>query len=447
MDPRNQYPEFIYESCDVRRDAEGIHASFIYRLGDHTFTPTANISASDIRNIEFDVKFVEMLLFNFGMINAINYYKLTCSPKFIVKAGPLDDTQKAFFKKVFYQGLGELMYVNQLNIPYENFCTIEAAAPTASPHYELSTDFSGSLIPVGGGKDSVVTLEALQPMHSDNLCFQYNRNIYPENLAALDCIRQAGYSMNDIVDFNVTIDKHLLELNEQGGFYNGHIPFSACLAFGAFIAAYLNKKANIVLSNEASANEGNIAGTTINHQYSKSFEFEADFQQYANTYFTNRIHYFSLLRCINEYTIVQKFIKFPRYLSLFRSCNVGTKENKWCGHCAKCLYVFIMLYPFVPLARLEMIFGKNLLNDPSLLDTFNALVNPDQTKPFECVGTREEINYALTLAVENTTGVLPALLDVYRRSYYNIHRQYNVANYYNPEHHIPQEYVNMLANL
>ena len=451
MELRNQYPEFIYESCYVRRDTEGIHANYVYRLGDHTFTPTVNISASDIRNAEFDVKFVEYMLFNYGVINAISYYKLTCSPKFIVKAGPLDAGQKAFFKKLFYNGLGEFMYVNGLNIPYEEFLTIEAEEPEKKEddeptRFASGEDFSGNLIPVGGGKDSVVTLEALQPMHMQNLCFQFNRDIYPENLAALDCIRQAGYSMDYVADFNVTIDKHMLELNNPG-FLNGHIPFSSCLAFGAYLLAYLNNKANIVLSNEASANEGNIQGTNINHHYSKSFEFEADFQQYVNTYFTNKIHYFSLLRCINEYTIVQKFLKFPRYLNLFRSCNVGTHDNKWCGHCAKCLYVFIMLYPFVPINKLEYIFGENLLNNPNLLDIFTALVNPDQTKPFECVGTREEINYSLKLAVENTTGNLPVLLDVYKKSFYNVHQQYNVANYYNPEHHIPQEYVNMLAQL
>ena len=445
---REQYPVFIYDSCEVNRDTEGIHVKYVYKLGEHSFEPTVNISVSDISNSEFNVAFVEYLFFNFGIINAINYYKLSCAPKFTINAGYLDDNQKEFFKKLFYNGLGEFMYVNQLNIPYENFMEIEtAAAPKEQPDYEFGDlQPHGNLIPVGGGKDSVVTLEALQSMHADNLCLQYNRDIYPENRAAHECIAVASYSNDAIMDFNLTLDKHMLELNQQG-FYNGHIPFSSCLAFAAYIMAYLNNKENIVLSNEASANEGNIPGTNINHQYSKSFEFENDFRHYCDAYFTPKIRYFSLLRCINEYTIVQKFLKFPRYLDVFRSCNVGQKTNTWCGHCAKCLYVFIMLYPFVPIEKLQQIFGQNMLNDQSLFQVFMGLVNPDMTKPFECVGTREEINYSLKLAVEHTNGNLPVLLDYYKQNLYNPQQVYNVENFYNPQHNIPEDYLNMLAKL
>ena len=450
---RNKYPEFVYESYNVERSMQGIHVKYIYKLGEHTFAPTVNIPVSSIRNGNFNIEFLEYLFFNFGIINAINYYKLTCAPKLVVKAGPLDDGQKEFFKKLFYNGLGEFMYVNKLNIPYDQFMTIETEAPRKdlppeeAPDYELDQlETHGNLIPVGGGKDSVVTLEALRDMHMDNLCLLYNRDIYPENIAANNCITQASYSRDSIANFNLAIDKHLLDLNRKG-YYNGHIPFSSCLAFAAYIIAYLNNKKYIVLSNEASANEGNVAGTNINHQYSKSFEFENDFQHYCDIYFTQKIKYFSLLRCINEYTIIQKFLKFPRYLDVFRSCNAGMKENKWCGHCAKCLYVFIMLYPFVPLTHLEIIFGSNLFNDQSLLNTFIGLVNPDTTKPFECVGTREEINYSLKLAVENTQGQLPALLQYYKNNFYNPQAVYNVENYYNPEHNIPEEYLNKLAKL
>jgi hypothetical protein len=239
----------------------------------------------------------------------------------------------------------------------------------------------------------------------------------------------------------------MLELNKQG-FYNGHIPFSSCLAFASYIIAYLNNKANIVLSNEASANEGNVKGTNINHQYSKSIEFENDFRSYTATYLCDKIQYFSLLRCINEYQIVKKFIKFPSYLSVFRSCNVGTKTNSWCGNCAKCLYVYIMLYPFLHKEQLIEIFGRDLLDDTSLAQVFNSLINPDTTKPFECVGTREEINYALKLAVEDesTSTPLPKLLEWYRANY-NPAIQYNVADYYNAEHNIPEEYLKALQAL
>jgi hypothetical protein len=240
----------------------------------------------------------------------------------------------------------------------------------------------------------------------------------------------------------------MLELNKQG-FYNGHIPFSSTLAFAALIVAYLSNKAYIEVSNEASANESNVAGTSINHQYSKSYEFEKDFQNYAEYYLTDKIHYFSLLRCWNEYTICQKFLQFPQYLHLFRSCNAGAKENKWCGHCAKCLYVYIMLYPWVEKSTLQAIFGHDLLDDETLMDTFNGLVFPETIKPFECVGTKAEICYTLDLAVQNQDPAnLPKLLQQYQAQVYgkNVYTE-DISNYFNPEHSIPQEYLELLQSL
>ncbi len=340
------------------------------------------------------------------------------------------------------------MYVNQLNITYDDFLEIVADTPAEKPEFRIGDDFHGNLIPVGGGKDSIVTLEALQPMHDENICFQYNRSIYPENRAAIDSIKFAGYPLSSSVNFNLTLDEKLLELNKQG-FYNGHIPFSSCLAFASVIMAYLTNRAHIVLSNEASANEGNIPGTNINHQYSKSFEFEQDFRWYLSTYITDKIDYFSLLRCLNEYEIVQKFLKNRKYLNIFRSCNVGTHLNKWCAACAKCLYVYIMLYPFVERAELINIFGYDMFQNPNLLQIFIGLYNPDSTKPFECVGTKEEINYCLKLALENYDHniPLPYLLQYYQTYAYNPNATYNVVNYFNPQHAIPQDYLNLITKL
>lgn len=469
LDFRARYPEFIFESFKITQDIDGLHADFLYRLDAYEFHPSVDIPAESIRNQEIDQSLLEKLFFNFGIINAINYYKLTCAPKFIIRAGTLDKLQEFFFKKLFYHGLGEFMYLNELNLTFDEFLKIEcqaAPAQTTTPSHSTVSDFShpnprftGNLIPVGGGKDSVVTLETLQPMHHDNLCFQFNRSLYPTNRAALDCIRLAGYPLSRVVNFNLNFDPKILELNQQG-FLNGHVPFSSMLAFASLIAAYLNNKTYIVLSNEASANEGNVAGTTINHQYSKSFEFENDFQNYATRYLTNQIHYFSLLRCLNEYTIVQRFLKTPLYLNVFRSCNVGTKSNSWCGHCAKCLYVFLMFYPFVEHAKLNQIFGHNLFTDASLLQILIGLVDPSTVKPFDCVGTREEINYALSLALQSTTTAHGHLIDedledakehplvlleYFRDHYYRPESPTNITRFYNPNHHIPPQFLRLIA--
>ena len=72
------------------------------------------------------------------------------------------------------------------------------------------------------------------------------------------------------------------------------------MAFLGLYCAYLIGAENIVLSNESSANESNIEGTSINHQYSKSFEFETDFNNYVEQNITKDIKYFSVLRAFNE---------------------------------------------------------------------------------------------------------------------------------------------------
>lgn len=448
MEIREKYPEFIFESYKVERGTNSIHASFVYKLGEHSFEPTVDIPIASIRNEWINDDILNHLFFNFGIVNAISYYKLSLAPTFTIKCGELDYEQKEFFKKLFYNGLGELMYQNKVLMTYDEFMTIEAPEPKEKKKFFFDDSFHGNLITVGGGKDSIVTLEALSGMRSDNLCMQFNRDLYPENRAALDSIHLAGYSLESVCNFNLSINKNMLELNKQG-FYNGHVPFSGMLAFACAITAYLNNLQYIIVSNEASSNEGNIAGTTINHQYSKSYEFEKDFNNYLQKYLCEKMCYFSLLRCMNEYEIVQKFIKFPSYLKIFRSCNVGTKTNSWCGHCAKCLYVYIMLYPFVAKDQLIEIFGHDLLDDETLGQIFFSLINPDTTKPFECVGTRDEINYTLRLALQNNGNEpLPKLLAWYRDNNHLIPTiQYDLTTYYNPEHNIPEEYLKALQAL
>lgn len=441
---RDKYNTFIYDKYSISKDNNGITVIYNYKIDKYEFKPQVFIPNSNISNNNIDDDFLNYLFFNFGIINAINYYKLTCAKEIIINAGYLNDAQKDFFKKLFYNGLGEFLYVNKLDIPFDEFVNIKTNSGT-NKEYKLEGNFNGNLIPIGGGKDSIVTLELLKEYKDGNMCFLYNRNIYPVNKAAMDTISVAGYAKKDIAEFNVTLDPLMLELNKQG-FYNGHIPFSSCLAFASVIMAYLNNKKYIVLSNEASANETNIKGMDINHQYSKSFAFEEDFRYYVKEFITDKIEYFSLLRCLNEYQIVKEFIKYPKYLNIFRSCNRGTKTNSWCGACSKCLYVFIMLYPHININELINIFHSNMLDNIDFLDTFKGLIMDDENKPFECVGTKEEINYSLSLAIKSKNK-LPLLLQYYKDNLYNSKRKYNVERYFNKNNAIPKIYLDKMEKI
>jgi len=64
------------------------------------------------------------------------------------------------------------------------------------------------------------------------------------------------------------------------------------------------------------------------------------------------------------------------------------------------LFTYVILSPFLPQEKLEKIFGKNLLKDNSLEVIMDELDGKAAVKPFECVGTPEEVNAALWKSAE-----------------------------------------------
>ena len=221
--------------------------------------------------------------------------------------------------------------------------------------------------------------------------------------------------MDEVLVIRRKIDSTLLDLNAQG-YLNGHTPFSAMLAFYTRLASALSVIPNVALSNENSANESTVPGTSVNHQYSKSLEFEDDFRTYVNEELRikneeSSFNYFSFLRPLSELQIAMLFSRFTAYHDVFRSCNVGSKQDIWCGHCAKCLFAYIILSPFIDPVRLNHIFGKPMLDDLTLELEFRQLIGEAETKPFECVGTVSEVRQALAMAIERWyPKKLPALL-------------------------------------
>ncbi|HSV77512.1 MAG TPA: hypothetical protein VLH37_10825, partial [Bacteroidales bacterium] len=218
------------------------------------------------------------------------------------------------------------------------------------------------------------------------------------------------YNESSTLEVSRSLDPLLLKLNEQG-FLNGHTPFSALLAFITATAAYLTGYRHVALSNESSANEATIPGTGINHQYSKSFEFEQDFREYLNAHISSDINYFSFLRPLNELQIGSLFSSMDEYHKVFKSCNVGSKTDTWCCNCSKCLFTWIVLAPFIEKGRLMAIFGKNLFENAELIPFLDQLTGFAETKPFECVGTIDEVKAALRKTIRDYKGAnLPVLL-------------------------------------
>ena len=440
---REKYPIFEYNSYDIRETENSFEVSFHFAVPGLTeFKPTWSFQKPKGTTLdESSRKVFSNTIFNLGMVEVVSYLKATCSPTLIVKCGSLNEEQIAWYKKLYINGLGEFFYRNDIveAMNIDTFLDIKAENNNAEK-VVLSKELTGNLVPVGGGKDSSLSLEVLKSM--DNMCYIVN----PRG-ASRDSATIGGYE-GKIYAPKRTLDARLLELNKQG-FLNGHTPFSAILAFSSYAAAIILGRKNIVLSNEASANEANVSGTNINHQYSKSIEFENDFREYASKYLCeNGPNYFSLLRPLSEWQIVRAFTKTDKYFEVFKSCNVGSKQDIWCENCPKCLYVYIMVKAFLDDMDMARIFKTDMLDNESLRDIFNGLVYPDYDKPFECVGTKEEINLSLNMIVAKLSKEgkeLPALLKNFKSNIANLEQAIEEAkNNWNAENNLNQEFEKVL---
>ncbi len=251
-----------------------------------------------------------------------------------------------------------------------------------------------------------------------------------------------GHFHFDNVDNETIVPAGSIVLYRKG-YLNGHTPFSAIVAFSSTAAAFLSGRRMIALSNETSANETTVRGSFVNHQYSKSYEFEQDFQNYIGQITTSDIHYFSFLRPLAEIEIAALFAQCRDYHRVFLSCNRGSKKGIWCCDCPKCLFVYIILSPFLPEEELVGIFGEKLLDKPSLEKDFRELAGIDENKPFECVGTRSEVGCALKAFVEK--GGRSLLTDRYREKI--LGERESLAEYLNRwenRNHVPSEYQQIL---
>lgn len=442
---RQQFSFFCFEKIDFCLKNEAFHVKYHFNLSDIYFFspewifPSNVFSGTDkLSDEELDV-----LLFHLGMVELISYWKCACPEKVIIKPFKLSDEMIKWWKKLYFNGLGEFFYLNGIDTSIQDFMQIECNSCRTFEKLQLKNN-AGVLIPVGGGKDSVVTMQLLKVLNDVNAII-----INPRGATEKTAIN-AGIWHDAVFRVQRSIHPQLLELNEKG-LLNGHTPFSALLAFATLFVAAVSGKKYIALSNEASANESTVLQSDVNHQYSKSYEFENDFRNYVASNLTTEILYFSFLRPLSEIQIVALFTQFPHQFKDFKSCNAGSKTDVWCCACPKCLFTFIMLAPFIDKKDLIGIFGKDLFQEPTLLPVLRQLAGLEKVKPFECVGTVSEVNAALQYLLDREKEIqLPFLLKQYKEFYKLYHipsediREH--LRYWNSEHHVPEYFEKILKD-
>lgn len=396
---RAKHPRLVYQSHEVKQTDKAYFIRYHFLLEPNiAFTPEIVIPVPETGS-SFPNRWIpgqarndiEVLVFNLGMVEAISYWKSACPPELVVEAGSLTDAQVTWWHGLFLHGLGEFFYKNHIDFTPFDFLTITSHDPHPSTRQpDNPTTFQGDLIMVGGGKDSAVTLELLKQYKKTNNVLLLN-----PTPAALSVTKTAGYDHPIII--KRTIDPKLLELNANG-YLNGHTPFSAYLAFLGTLVAAIYGYQHVIASNESSASEGNIEylGVTINHQYSKSFDFETKFREYVKNYGPE---YFSLLRPLSELQITALFAKMTHYHSVFVSCNVSRGVG-WCGTCPKCAFVYLVLSPFLSNEKMIDIFESDFFEKQELQKHFLDLTGAGDKKPFECVGTPQDVQGALSILAD-----------------------------------------------
>lgn len=338
----------------------------------------------------YDKDALDKALFAIHLALGISYYKTTLAEK--IDGVLLSEKQAKFWEDFYFKGLGEFRYVNQINLKGKIKFPSSPAVKSNPSAVKLPERV---LVPVGGGKDSVVTIEALKPLNP----LLFSLNITP---SIEQCIKVSGLSS---VMISRTVDPFLIQLSKEKKVLSGHVPVTSMMTFILTAAAVLYGFDAACFSNERSANSGNAVweGAEINHQWAKSYEAERMCQDYIRENVLEHFICFSLLRQLSELSIAKAFATLKPYHFAFTSCNrqfALTSENRtyhWCGQCPKCAFTFLILAPFMKRAHIIEIFGKNMFEDQSLIQTYSELLGLSGIKPFICVGEFEEACQAFHL--------------------------------------------------
>ena len=335
---------------------------------------------------------VERALRLLHLVAGVSYYKAAVPGGIRIDSYTIDADTAALLEQVYLNGLGEFAYRNGLDLRGRiRFPFDPALATAAAPALGLG---ERALVAIGGGKDSLVSIEALRAMGVEQAVTWIGNSHLIRT-----CAERTGLSTLNI---GRALAPQLFEINRQGA-YNGHIPVTAVNSAILVLAAVLTGAGQVVFSNERSASYGSLipGAGEVNHQWSKGWAFERMFGEQVERAVAADLRYYSLLRPLSELAVARQFAKSHHYDEHFSSCNrnfhiLGEKPaQRWCGLCPKCHFVFLALAPFMSKARLVRIFGRNLLDEDAQAAGFDALLEYQDHKPFECVGEGRESRAAM----------------------------------------------------
>ncbi len=394
---------FHVDGQEVEWGIEQVTVTFRYRLvdragvaalrcGERFVFPLPSKVVPTARRASF-----EALLCHLGLVAGLSYYKIAAPRHVVVEFAEWTAEDIDAHRTILAKGLGEYCWVNGLDPELWPEFAYRSRAESSAPLCDVTLPL-GPLVPIGGGKDSCVSIEALRRAGLVPTVITVNR--YP-------VIQEV---INDAALPDIAVERHLdsqLRWLNDNGARNGHVPATAIVSLAVACAAVLHGHQAVVMSNERSASEGNVIyrGVEINHQWSKSTDAE-DILRGLIQRVVPSLDYFSLLCPLSELSIARAFADTcERYFESFSSCNAAfrldpaRRISRWCGQCPKCQFVYLALATVLGPGELFRIWGSDVLAD-SPIDGLRALLGLTEWKPFECVGESVECRVALSLLSE-----------------------------------------------
>ncbi len=368
---------------------------FLYRYERATFSrvltfggiPEAAFAAAD-------PALLDRLLGHIGLAYAPQLFAVADFTHLAVERLPLSPGGVEFFADLLRHGLGELRYRNGIDLARE---VVIEAPPCAGGGAVAVPAGNGALLFGGGGKDSAVGAAALAAAGVPFAWLLVN----PSGAARATALAGVGSTAGEPAEILEVASAGTPLRASYGGRrrLHGHRPFNSFLAFVGLAAAYLCGRRYVVASNERSANLPTLVheGFPVNHQHTKSLDFESRLRAYVAADLVAGISYFSVLRPLWEIEIGRLFADLPRFHGAVVSCNRGLYAGSWCLACPKCAFVFLLLAAFLPPAEVAAILGADPAEAAALRPAV-ALLTCRERRPFDCVGTLGECRLALHLA-------------------------------------------------
>ncbi len=405
---------FSYENVRVSDNRMIINFDYRIDTDEKTFNLTESLT---LPNPLPDSNVVDRLLRALHLALGISYYK-TFIPPTIDHAYQMDQTEADFWNSVFLNGLGEFLYKN--NLSASSLATFKPQAGTIIPGQQDDVEWQqNAFLGIGGGKDSIVAGELLKGLEIPTKGFVLATG---NNTGQAAAVADKMHVSISVVERR--LDNQILDMNKLEGAYNGHVPISLVFALVGCLLAACEGFQYVVVANESSASIPQVTheGSAVNHQWSKSLEFEKSFQSFVHQNISSNLHYTSIIRPLTSIAVAKLFSQYPAYFETFTSDNSLFKISqekrthpRWSPESSKSLSSYILLAPWITDDELLQIFGSDFLSKETLKGLFIDLLGRGDSPILDCVGTPDELRLSLSLLAGQKRFVDSALMIVARQ--------------------------------